>query len=119
MLPGEDARARPFYTTLTFKFIFCAIFTAPLLLHMLVSWHWLHNPWIQFALTLPVYLVGMAHFGTSAFRSLRNGVANMDVLVTLGATAAFAYSLIGAIQEWGGLPLLRNHGGHPDARFPR
>ncbi len=101
VLPGAEARVQPFYKTLTFKFIFCAIFTAPLLLHMLVSWHWLHNPWVQFALTLPVFLVGMAHFGTSAFRSLRNGVANMDVLVTLGATAAFAYSLIGAVQGLG------------------
>lgn len=101
VLPGAEAQQRPFYTSLTFKFIFCAIFTAPLLLHMWVNWHWLHNPWVQLALTVPVYLVGMAHFGKSAFRSLRNGVANMDVLVTLGATAAFAYSLIGALQGLG------------------
>ncbi|WP_126244225.1 heavy metal translocating P-type ATPase [Chitinophaga rhizosphaerae] len=101
VLPGAEAQQRPFHTSLTFKFIFCAIFTAPLLLHMWVNWHWLHNPWVQLALTLPVYLAGMAHFGKSAFRSLRNGVANMDVLVTLGATAAFAYSLIGALQGLG------------------
>jgi P-type Cu+ transporter len=101
ILPNQGAKKRPVYTTLTFKFIFCAIFTAPLLLHMWVNWHWLHNAWVQLALTTPVYLVGMAHFGRSAFRSLRNGMANMDVLITIGATAAFAYSLTGTLQQLG------------------
>ena len=101
ILPNQGAKKRPAYTTLTFKFIFCAIFTAPLLLHMWVNWHWLHNAWVQLALTTPVYLVGMAHFGRSAFRSLRNGMANMDVLITIGATAAFAYSLTGTLQHLG------------------
>ncbi|NIG51932.1 cation-translocating P-type ATPase [Chitinophaga sp. Cy-1792] len=85
------------YSTLTFKFFFCLIFTLPLLMHMWVSWPWLHNPWVQFALTLPVYIVGMLHFGKSAIRSIINGIANMDVLVTLGATAAFIYSFVGTI----------------------
>lgn len=101
ILPNQGAKKRPVYTTLIFKFIFCAIFTAPLLLHMWVNWHWLHNAWVQLALTTPVYLVGTAHFGRSAFRSLRNGMANMDVLITIGATAAFAYSLTGTLQNLG------------------
>lgn len=101
VLPDQGAAAKPFYTTLTFKFWFCLVFTAPLLLHMWVSWHWLHNAWVQLALTLPVYITGMLHFGRSAFRSLKNGMANMDVLITLGATAAFAYSLTGTLLGLG------------------
>ena len=44
------------------RFLFCAIFTLPLLLHMLDRWihiAWLMNPWVQLALCLPVYIVGM------------------------------------------------------------
>ncbi|MCW3461885.1 heavy metal translocating P-type ATPase [Chitinophaga nivalis] len=97
VLPEDKAVRQPIYTTLTFKFFFCLIFTAPLLLHMWVNWSWLHNPWVQCALTLPVYLTGMWHFGRSAFRSLMNRMANMDVLVALGATAAFGYSFVGTV----------------------
>ncbi|AWO01947.1 cadmium-translocating P-type ATPase [Chitinophaga alhagiae] len=101
VLPNQGGKGSAFYNTLTFKFVFCMVFTAPLLLHMWVNWHWLHTPWVQLALTIPVYMVGMMHFGRSAFRSLRNGIANMDVLITLGATAAFVYSLAGTLLQLG------------------
>src|SRR6478736_385708 len=57
--------------------------------------------WLQLALCLPVYIVGMNFFGRSAIKSLRNGIPNMNVLVALGATAAFVYSLIGTLMEGG------------------
>lgn len=79
----------------TILLIICAVLTIPLLLHMFVSWHVLHNPWVQFALTTPVYLIGASVFGKSAFRSLKHGVPNMDVLIIIGASAAYIYSLIG------------------------
>ncbi len=74
------------------------------MLHMLDKWvhiHWLMNPWIQLALCLPVYIVGMDFFGRSAIKSIRNGMPNMNVLVAIGATAAFAYSLIGTLFNLG------------------
>ncbi|HVI46954.1 MAG TPA: cation-translocating P-type ATPase [Chitinophaga sp.] len=99
VVTGDTVPVKPsFFGTLTFKFFFCLIFTLPLLLHMWVNWPWLHHPWVQFWLALPVFFVGLWHFGRSGFRSLMNGVANMDVLVTLGATAAFVYSLVGTIK---------------------
>lgn len=58
--------------------------------------HALHNPWVQLAVCLPVFVLGVWHFGTSALGSLRQGVPNMDVLIFLGSTAAFLYSLVGA-----------------------
>jgi Cu+-exporting ATPase len=39
----------------------------------------------------------MRYFGKSAINSLRSGVPNMNVLIALGATAAFVYSLIGLV----------------------
>jgi Cu+-exporting ATPase len=76
--------------------IICALFTVPLLFHMFVGHDSiLNNPWLQLALCLPVYGIGAWHFGGSAFRSLKNGIPNMDVLIIMGASAAFFYSLIG------------------------
>ncbi len=77
-----------------------APFTLLLMLHMFEKWlpiHWLMNPWVQLGLCLPVYIVGMGYFGRSAIKSIRNGLPNMNVLVALGATAAFVYSLYGTL----------------------
>jgi P-type Cu+ transporter len=84
------------------RLLFCALFTVPLMAHML-PWHIhvLMNPWVQLALCLPVFAVGMWYFGKSAYKSLVGGVANMNVLVTLGALAAFVYSLVGTLNQWG------------------
>jgi P-type Cu+ transporter len=82
------------------RLLFCAVFTLPLMLHMLDRWihiSWIMNPWVQLALCVPVYIVGMDFFGRSAIKSIRNGMPNMNVLVAVGATAAFVYSLVGAL----------------------
>lgn len=86
------------------KFLKYVLLTAPftllLLLHMFhgwLQWHWLMNPWVQLGLCLPVYILGMSYFGRSAVKSLRNGLPNMNVLIALGATAAFVYSLYGTL----------------------
>lgn len=84
------------------RFLFCLPFTLVLMLHML-PWHihFLMNPWIQFAICLPVYITGMGYFGKSAVMSLQRGIPNMNVLIALGATAAFVYSLIGTLNGLG------------------
>jgi Cu+-exporting ATPase len=99
----EDAalHQEKFYQKVENKLIFCAIFTVPLLLHMLLPWHWLHNSYFQLALCLPVFVVGCLHFGKSAISSIKGGVPNMDVLIFIGSTAAFVYSLVGTIQHLG------------------
>lgn len=91
---------RPFFT-LGRKLVFSLVFTIPLLLAMFLPFDFLHDAWVQFSLTLPVFLVGLWHFGRSGFRSLKAGVPNMDVLIILGSTAAFAYSLTGAVLSLG------------------
>jgi P-type Cu+ transporter len=85
------------------RFLFCLPFTVILMLHMIpgVHIHWLMNPWVQLSLCLPVFIVGMSFFGKSAWKSLRNGIPNMNVLIAVGATAAFIYSLMGHILGLG------------------
>jgi P-type Cu+ transporter len=87
------------------RFLFCLPFTVVLMLHML-PWHihFLMNPWIQLAICLPVFIVGMSYFGVSAIKSLRGGVPNMNVLIAVGATAAFVYSFIGTV--WGNMDFI-------------
>jgi Cu+-exporting ATPase len=78
------------------RFLFCLVFTLPLLLHMVgVHIMWLMNPYVQLALTVPVFVTGIIFFGPSALRSLVKGVPNMNVLIVLGALASFGYSLYG------------------------
>lgn len=79
----------------TVYLIISAILTLPLLGHMFTDWHVLHNPWVQLALSTPVYIIGLMQFGKSAVRSLKHGIPNMDVLIIIGASAAYIYSLIG------------------------
>jgi len=59
--------------------------------------HWSHSPafaWLMCALATPVqFLAGWRHY-RGAWRSLRHGAANMDVLIALGSSAAYFYSLL-------------------------
>ena len=83
--------------------LFCLIFTIPLVAHMLPGvhqipgFHVLMNPYVQLGLTIPVFVVGIAYFGKSAWHSLLNGIPNMNVLVSIGTIASFGYSLYGTI----------------------
>lgn len=51
------------------------------------------NPWVQFALATPVQFYVGKQFYVGAYKALKNGSANMDVLVALGTSAAYFYSL--------------------------
>ncbi len=88
---------KPLFATTLQKFWFCFVFTLPLFVAHIIHIHALMNPYVQLGLVLPVYLVGMDFFGRSAIRSLLKGVPNMNVLIALGSTAAFGYSLYGLI----------------------
>ncbi|MFH0345931.1 copper-exporting P-type ATPase CopA [Bacillus vallismortis] len=94
----------------TARLIFSAVLSFPLLWAMVshftfTSFIWVPdiflNPWMQFALATPVqFLIGWP-FYAGAYKALRNKSANMDVLVALGTTAAYAYSLYITIQSLG------------------
>ena len=100
----QTGQRQPFLSSHLQRFWFCLPFTALLMLHMIpgihhnANWNWLMNHWVQLALAIPVYVVGMSFFGRSALKSIRNGVPNMNVLITIGSTAAFVYSLYGSLS---------------------
>ncbi|MGE0434898.1 MAG: heavy metal translocating P-type ATPase [Planctomycetota bacterium] len=57
----------------------------------------LHAAWVNWlfaALATPVQLYTGRSYYISSWRSLRNGAANMDVLVALGSSVAFAWSFV-------------------------
>ncbi len=89
------------------KLIISAILSLPLLLTMFVHLfnmpmpHILMNPWFQFILATPVQFIIGWQFYVGAYKNLKNGGANMDVLVALGTSAAYFYSLYEAIKTIG------------------
>ncbi|WP_420843808.1 heavy metal translocating P-type ATPase [Lentibacillus sediminis] len=89
------------------KLIISAVLSAPLLITMLVHLFNMSipaifmNPWFQFALATPVQFIIGWQFYVGAYKNLRNGGANMDVLVALGTSAAYFYSLYEALKTIG------------------
>src|SRR5690606_19151650 len=81
---SEDVPVEKFYNKIDNRFYFSLFFALPLFSHMFLPFHWLHNPYVQLTLCLPVFILGFIHFGKSAFNSLRSGVPNMDVLIFVG-----------------------------------
>ncbi|ARQ06068.1 copper chaperone CopZ [Macrococcoides canis] len=92
-----------------YKLILAALLSLPLLITMLTHLFGIHlphifmNPWFQFAFAFPVQFIIGWQFYTGAYKSLRSGSANMDVLVALGTSAAFFYSLYESIKGMRGL----------------
>lgn len=89
------------------KLTISSILTAPLLVTMFVHLFGMNipeifmNPWFQFALATPVQFIIGWQFYVGAYKNLRNGGANMDVLVALGTSAAYFYSLYEGILTIG------------------
>ncbi|HEY8489258.1 MAG TPA: heavy metal translocating P-type ATPase [Thermaerobacter sp.] len=91
------------------RFLLGTVLSLPLLVAMaahLFGWHGpafaiLQNGWLQLALATPVqFYVGWVFYRDSYF-NLKNRNANMSVLVALGTTAAYLYSV--AALVWPGL----------------
>ncbi|WHT88163.1 heavy metal translocating P-type ATPase [Bacillus cereus] len=92
------------------KFIISFILSFPLLWAMVSHFSFtsfiylpdmLMNPWVQLALaTLVQFIIG-GQFYVGAYKALRNKSANMDVLVALGTSAAYFYSVYLSIQSIG------------------
>jgi len=61
---------------------------------------WAHAPWVNwlmFALATPVQLYVGWDYYVGGWKSVRNGAANMDVLVALGSSVAYVYSVVVAV----------------------
>jgi P-type Cu+ transporter len=94
-----------------------ALFTIPLFLLSMArdfgfvgAWanaSWVN--WLFFALATPVqFYVGWDYY-VGAYKSLRNGSANMDVLVAMGSSVAYFYSVAVLIAQTLGIHSLGHH----------
>ena len=63
----------------------------------------------QLLLSTAVQLIGGWAFYRGAYKSLRNGVANMDVLVSLGTSGAYLYSLLAFLGVIPGSPFFETN----------
>ncbi|MBC8532039.1 heavy metal translocating P-type ATPase [Gehongia tenuis] len=103
---GGEERREEEVRGLKRRFILAAVLTAPMLIGMVLSFipasegsvlqsivHFLHNPYLQLVLSFPVQFGMGWSFYVHAYRALRGGGANMDVLVVMGTTAAYGYSI--------------------------
>ncbi|MFD9625687.1 heavy metal translocating P-type ATPase [Peribacillus muralis] len=91
-------------------FIFSIILSFPLLWAMVSHFRltsfiympdFLMNPWVQMAFATPVQFIIGKQFYVGAYKALKNKSANMDVLVAMGTSAAYFYSVYQAIISVG------------------
>ncbi|PVZ54553.1 copper-transporting ATPase [Pseudomonas sp. B1(2018)] len=79
--------------------IMAIVLALPLVLPMLLQpfgVHWMLPAWAQFALATPVQFIFGARFYVAAWKAVRAGAGNMDLLVALGTSAGYGLSM----YEW-------------------
>jgi len=75
------------------------VLALPLVLPMLLQpfgVHWMLPAWAQFALATPVQFIFGARFYVAAWKAVRAGAGNMDLLVAIGTSAGYGLS----VYEW-------------------
>jgi Cu+-exporting ATPase len=93
----------------TVRLAVAAALTVPLLLEMASHWGLIGfhlPPLLALALATPVQFWAGAPFYAAAWRALRSGSGNMDLLVALGTSAAYADSAIRVLADPAGMPML-------------
>ncbi|WP_049620649.1 heavy metal translocating P-type ATPase [Frateuria defendens] len=104
-LAAREARELKAWRKQLLMFAAAVALTLPLLAQMVAMFgHGLSMPghamadmlprWVQWLLATPVQFWIGARFYQAAFKSLRAGTANMDVLVVLGTSMAYLYSTV-------------------------
>ncbi|KFE43640.1 heavy metal translocating P-type ATPase [Pseudomonas congelans] len=75
------------------------VLALPLILPMLLTplgVHWMLPAWVQFALATPVQFILGARFYVAAWKAVRAGAGNMDLLVAIGTSAGYGLS----VYQW-------------------
>ena len=102
----DEARKAAELSGLKREFIVAVVLTAPLLLQMIpMMWSGGHDflpRWLQLVLATPVQFWVGRRFYAGAWHALRGGGANMDVLVALGTTMAYVWSVVVTVAGWDG-----------------
>ncbi len=104
----EKERREKEIKSLKLSLLVSALLSSPLLLAMLLSMlgsdvPFLHNPYFQLAVATPVQFIIGFRFYKHAYYALRSKSANMDVLISMGTSAAYFYSLYNVFFEEPGM----------------
>ncbi|PRQ11056.1 heavy metal translocating P-type ATPase [Corynebacterium sp. 13CS0277] len=103
---GDD---RAQVSSLVRRLVVAAVLGVPVMvLSMVPAAQFDYWQWLCLALTVPVYVYGGWPFHRAAVVNLRHGAFTMDTLISLGTTAALAWSLVA---------LTIGHAGHPGMRM--
>ncbi|MFW7381123.1 MAG: heavy metal translocating P-type ATPase [Oligoflexus sp.] len=76
--------------------IFSACLAAPMVIPMIFApfgFHWMPPAWMQLLLTTPIQFYLGSRFYLAAWKAIKAGTGNMDLLVALGTSAAYFLSL--------------------------
>ena len=90
-----------------FRLVLSAVLSLPLLFSMVLhsldimrgTAEILMNPYVQFVLATPVQFISGWPFYRGAYAALKNGSANMDVLVAMGTSAAYFFSIANMVRD--------------------
>ena len=98
--PRNSPPTRPALATLTSRLLICLVLAVPVVV-LAMTPHF--SGWAALSLVLasPVALWGAWPFHRAAVANARHGVATMDTLISLGVTAAYAWSLVALITGTG------------------
>lgn len=106
--PTDDPRAREL-TALRTRLIVSAILSVPVIAMAMVPALQFDNwQWLSLTLAAPVIVWAGLPFHRAAWTNLRHGTATMDTLISLGTTAAFAWSLYALFFGTAGTPGMKH-----------
>lgn len=98
---------------LLFRMLLSATFSAPIVLLGMVFMDWEYTPWVSMLLATPVVFWFGRDFFVNAYKQTVHSRANMDTLVALSTSIAFAFSLFSTIfpEYW------HSRGMHPHVYY--
>ena len=85
------------------NFLFALVLLVPILLISTLGMGINHSGLVLFLLTTPVQFWAGRNFYVGSYKSIKNGSPNMDVLVALGTSAAYFYSVFNTFFAMGAL----------------
>ncbi|MYR07238.1 heavy metal translocating P-type ATPase [Gordonia sp. SID5947] len=91
------------------RLIVSAVLTIPVIVLVMVpAWQFTYWQWLSLTLAAPVVVWGAYPFHRAAWINLRHGTTTMDTLVSMGTSAAFAWSVYALFIGTAGEPGMRH-----------
>ncbi|MYU25880.1 heavy metal translocating P-type ATPase [Streptomyces sp. SID8352] len=102
---GTEAEADDGLRSLRQRLVTAAVLSVPvILLAMVPAWQFTYWQWASLVLAAPVVTYAAWPFHRAAFLNARHGAATMDTLISVGTSAAFAWSVWALFLGTAGTP---------------